>query len=281
MSLAKKRLGRTRKVAKSKKAVVGKALKKNWNKSVSKVVKKVLSNKVEKKIQVYNFGIQPSTLQLTTTSVAGNYQIVSPGNNSYLNISQSTTAGSNNTRIGNEVNTVKLLFNYTIHPNSYNATTNPDMFPQEVLIYFFKIKGNTSDTFDTTYLSQFYENGSSNQSPTGYLMDINNKINEDSFTFLCMKRHKVGRSIIGTAANLTLPNYNSGVNNDFKFNIVGKVNLTKYCPKRIVWTDGQAQANVPVIHMLVQTISALGGVQTTSILPITMFGKVEYVYTDM
>lgn len=264
-----------------KRKIVRKALAKSWKKSVSKVVKRVLSNKVEKKIQVYQFGMQPQTLQLTTSSVAGNYQIVSPGNNTYLNISQSTSAGSNNTRIGNEVSTVKLTLDYVLYPNSYNATTNPDMFAQEVLIYFFKIKGASNDTFDTTYLAQFYENGSNTQHPTGYLMDICSKMNGDTFTYLTHRRHKLGRAIVGSAANLTLGNYNSTVNNDFKYNVVGKINLTQYCPKKIVWTDGQAQANVPVIHMLVQTISATGSVQSTSILPISMFGKVEYTYTDM
>lgn len=277
-----KRYGRRRgaKRIKSKKTVVKKALQSRWKQSVAKVCKRVISTRAEVKKQVYAFGIQPQTLQLTTTSLAGNYQVVSPGNNSYLNISQSTSASSNSTRVGNEVYTKKLTMDFTINPNSYNVSTNPNMIPQEVIVYFFKKRPNSNDVMDIVDLGNLYESGSSPIAPTGYLMDCNCKLNSDYFTYLTHRRYKVGRSVVGSAVNLTAPNYNAPTNNDFKWNIIGKINLTKWCPKRILWSDGIANATTPLIHMLVQTVGADGSLQSTSILPIAMFGRIHYEFTD-
>lgn len=261
-----------------KKAVVKKALRKSWKRSVAKVAKRVVGNLAENKIATYSFSSNPSCLQSTTTSLAGNYFVVSPSTTAYYTITQGT---GNTNRVGNSVHTTSLTCSLVMCPNSFSSTTNNSMVPCEILVYFFKKKGYTNAFLSATDIQDFYENGSTTTGPLGYLMDINARLNKDGYTYLCHKRFKLGRSVVGSTANLTAPNYNSATNNDFKWNVVTKFNLTKYMPKTLNFGDQVVSPSNPYIHMLVQVVAADGTILGTDQLPVKMYGKVEYKFKDM
>lgn len=238
------------------------------NARISAIVKRVLSRKAETKRVVYPFSMNPQVLQPSTSSLAGNYQIMTPSSASSVGytIAQGT---ANNQRLGNKIQTKSLIFKYVLYPTSYNATTNTSMLPQEVIIYFFKSKSGPQTVLTASFdLPQLYDGGSSSTGPQGYLLDTMRKLNQEEYIYLTHRRHKVGKSIVGSTANLTAANYNSMQNNDFKANINGKVILTKHCPKQIVFPDSTSgpsnTAITPWIHCLVQTVAADGSVLSTS-----------------
>lgn len=261
-----------------KKAIVRKALKKSWKRSVAKVAKKVINQMAENKVATYSFSAQPFCLQSTTTSLAGNYYVVSPSTTAYYTITQGT---GNTNRVGNSISTKRLMVNLAICPRSYNATTNNTMIPSEVLVYFYKVKGYTNAFQSATDIQNFYENGSTTTGPLGYLMDINAKLNKDAYTYLTHKRYKVGRSVVGSTTNLTAANYNSATNNDFKWNVVDKISLTRFCPKTLTFSDNTVSPSQPYIHMLIQVIAADGTILALDQQPINVYGKVEYQFQDI
>lgn len=261
-----------------KKAVVRKALRKSWKKSVAKVAKRVINQMAENKVVTYSFSSTPACLQATTSSLAGNYFVVSPSTTAYYTITQGT---GNNNRVGNSVSTKSLLVNLVMCPQSYNSVTNNLMTPCEILVYFYKVKGYTNAFQSATDIQNFYENGSTTTGPLGYLMDINAKMNKDGYNYLTHRRYKLGRSIVGSTANMTAANYNQATNNDFKWNIVDKINLTKYCPKALQWSDSTVSPSQPYIHMLIQVLAADGSIFPIDQLPVKCYGKVEYQFQDI
>lgn len=259
-------------------------VKKTQSRSVKQaLVKSVLNKMVETKTAVYNFSGNPASLQSGTTSLSGNYWIVTPSASSIgYTISQGT---QNNQRIGNKIYSRSLIVDYVLFPLSYNASTNTTMLPQEVIIYFFKSKSSPSNPISSSDLPYLYENGTATIGPYGYLLDLTKRINKEDWVYLTHRRHKVGRSIVGNSSNLTAANYNSVTNNDFKWNIVGKVNLSKYCPKQIIFPDGTtgptSTTNAPFIHMLVQTVNADGTIAGLTTYQLGIHGQVLYTYSDL
>lgn len=257
-----------------------------FNKKVTSIVKQVLSKQVEVKRVVYPITMLPSVLQSATTSLAGNYIIASPASGGLSNGYTVTLGTQNNQRMGNEIRVKKLLFEYILYPNVYNPTTNTQMTPCEVIVYFFKSKSGPSTVLAPTFdLPQLYDGGSSAIGPNGSIIDVMRKLNKEAYTYLTHRRHKVGKSTIGSVSNLQAPNYNALTNNDFKANIVAKIDLTKHCAKTIVFPDNSSGATntaiTPWIHCLVQTVAADGSLLNTTQLPLTMIGQIVFDYTDM
>lgn len=240
-------------------------------------IKKVMNAGEEKKnvCFVVTFPNVPN-IRSTTTSLVGNYQVVSPSNSSFgYNISQGV---SNAQRIGNRVRTQKLVVNYTITPNGYNATTNPNPQPQVVIIYFFKSKITPSgDVTANQILTQFFENGSTMTGLSGYLMDLNRKICPDTFTYLTHRVHKIGYA--QNSATGAMPNYSNQANNDFKLFVTGKVNLTKYCPKIIKWDDNNL-VNNDWIFAVHQTLNVFDAPASTTIYPVSINYDTYFTYLD-
>lgn len=245
--------------------------------AIINTVKRIMNAGQEKKTIcfVQSFPNVPN-IRGTTTSLTGNYQVVTPSNStSGYNITQ----GVNNAqRIGNRVKTKSLIVNYTIAPNGYNATSNPNPQPQIVIIYFVKSKINPAgDLTFSQVLTQFFENGPTMTGLSGYLMDLNRKICPDTFTYLTHRVHKIGYG--QNSATGAMPNYANQANNDFKLFVNGKVNLTKYCPKTIRWDDNNL-VNNDWIYCIHQTLNVFDAPALTTIYPVSINYDTYFSYYD-
>lgn len=215
-------------------------------------------------------------IRSTSTSLAGNYQVLTPSNStSGYNITQGT---SNAQRIGNRVKTKSLVTRYTIVPNGYNATSNPNPQPQIVILYFFKSKINPAgDITISQMLTQFFENGPTMTGLSGYLMDLNRKICPDTFTYLTHRIHKIGYAKNDQTGSM--PSYAAQANNDFKLFARGSVNLTKYCPKTIRWDDNNL-VNNEWIYCVHQTLNVFDAPALTTIYPVSINYDTYFHYLD-
>lgn len=264
-----------------KKAAVKKALKQNWNRKVAEVVKKVLSSRLENKHQVKEFSLSPQCLMPTTSSITGNYFIVSPSNSSQgYSISNGT---ANNEMVGNRINVKKLCVTGVLTPSPYNGTTNVTPRPQFVRIYFFRNKRNPIDDPTTVELTSpttadFFENGGSSVGFIGRLLDMVKKVNNETFTYLTHRTYKIGLKDGYNSANATQGNM-AYSNNDFKYATTFKIDLSKYIKKAHKDDDGTWTSSW--ITMLVQPVAADDSAYLANIsLPCQMDAQVDITYTD-
>lgn len=251
--------------------------------TVKKIVKRELSKQIETKECFSASSITPATISISTSSVAGNMFICSPNSASstigYLSIPQ---GDGNGQRVGNRIRTKSLYMKYILTQTAQNAVTNPTPTPLEVLIYFFKVKTTPQDPPSVGNLrgasANFFEYGNSSVGFDGSLYDVLHKINPDRFTYLAHRRHKLGYQ--GNNVNNN-PSYANSHNNDFKMNIVSGINLTKFCPKEILYDDLTSSTTTsPYIFCLVQPVNATGVINSTSVLPMTMQFELQYKYSD-
>lgn len=252
--------------------------------SITKVVKRVLSKQVEVKECFSASSVSPASISLTSSTAVGNMFICSPNSASstigYLSIPQ---GDGNGQRVGNRIRTKSLVMKYILTQTAQSVATNPIPQPLEVMIYWFKVKVTPQDVPTINNLrganANFFEYGNSSIGFDGTLFDVLHKINPDRYTYLCHRRHKLGYQSNNVNNN---PSYANSHNNDFKMNIVSTVNLTKYCPKEILYDDlSTSTTTSPYIFCLVQPIAATNTILGPTILPMTMAFELQYRYTDM
>lgn len=275
MKFPLKRRGRK---PRAKKSVVKKALNKARTQSIAKVVKKVLSRQEEIKCVTYSRNIV-NVGAITSSSVtldAANITVVNPSNISSYGYSIPQGTG-NAQRIGNRVKMNKCLFQYTIQPKAYNATSNTILTPFYIRFYLVKSKiAPTSAPTIAQILNQFYENGSSMTGFTGEFMDLNRKVCPDTFTYLTHWDHKIGFAANNQNGVNTLQH---NTNNDFKMVAVGNKDLTKHIPKQTVFDDNNL-VNTDCVFVIWNIYST-----GTSPYPVTQFPcfityNTQYYYTD-
>lgn len=193
----------------------------------------------------------------------------------FLNIAQGTGAGS---RIGNKIKTKKLVFKYVITPNGYDATFNAFPQPMDVKLWFIFNKDDYQTIPSQTILTQFFQSGDTSIPPTGQLTDIMHSVNSDLFTVVASRTHKVGYQISSGTGNNPPAEYYS--NNDYKYNSIGYVDLTKYFPKYLNFNDGSLYPNNRLIYVVVEALPASGATIATNQQPASMWYNIEYEYSD-
>lgn len=257
---------------------------KSFKLNIKRVVKQVISRAVEVKCQMASFTLNPTCLQVGTSSLAGNFYIINPSNSS---TGYTIGRGTNNTQmIGNKVSLASCILKYTISPNAYNATTNPSILPFYARVFFYKYK-NTPDqdpaVADTAGGSgTLFENGPSYTGFTGALMDLNRRINRENFVYLGHKTFKIGQSEPQNGATVTSSNL-SASNNDFKLSHFGEMNLTKFCPKTQILNDNLTWQDDRII-MMWQVVTATAGFGTyapNTVTPCNIQCQIEYKFRDM
>lgn len=250
-------------------------------KAIVKLVKREIG--VEIKRAVYNTTLYATTLQSTSTTLAGNYLICTPSENATYgyNVVQGT---QNNQRAGNRITISRLVFDFVMNPQYYNATTNPAPKPTLIRFWFFSSKLNPSAIDDiASYISgsgssQFLENGNSATGLAGNWYDYTRKVNPDSFIYHKHYDYKLGySSATGTGNQPGAEYYN---NNDFKLVIKDSIDLTKYANKIVKWDDAN-QVNSTWLKCIIQVIGADGLAYTPAQVPIMIMGSLNLFYTDV
>lgn len=180
-------------------------------------------------------------------------------------------------RIGNSIKTRRLQFNFVLRPAPYNVTSNAVPVPQDVIIFFGKVKNSRPLQPISTDFSKMFQNGDSVQGFQSNTQDLIQDVNANWFTVYKTLRYKVAPSSInGLGVNTNYQYYN---NNDYKFNIIKRMNLTKYCPKTIKFNDTISQPTNDGLWMWATCVNADGS-GASSTIPLYMDYTVTLYYED-
>lgn len=270
-----------KKVTLRKKKQLRPSLKKRPKKqSMIKLIKQVINRKSEHKQLVYSTTFFPRVLQPTCGDILGNIVTLTP--QVYTTRGPTIVRGDlNNQFIGNEFTISKYVHRYVIAPTPYNVTTNVQVTPCYVRLYYFKSKVfPTTDLTNATLFcggSNFFANGGADTGFGGAMMDLARRIQSENWTYLTSKTYKIGNSNPNLSSGTT--SFHHGTNNDFKLSIIGSDDLTRYFKGPIKIND-YGSTTTQFVHMIVQVVSALGNILTTSQLPITIQSEMDIRYTD-
>jgi hypothetical protein len=251
--------------------------------NLKQVVMQVLDRQREQKEATGGATLFPGVLQSGSVSAAGNIITVSPSSlaSSLVVIPQGTDNGQ---RIGNRVTTKKLIHVLSLVWAPQNAVSNPNPIPYIIRVYWFKRKGQTTTLpglpqLTTTATADFFELGNAAGSAgfTGDIIDYGKYLSQDDYIYCTHRDYKVGAGNNAQQPNTSYANFS---NNDYHFTVVDRVDLTKFCPKSIVYDDAD-NVNVSSIFCVCQLVAASGEAVSASITPITWKNQVLYKYTDM
>lgn len=267
----------------TKRKQVSKAIKSANNRIFKQKVLRAISSKAEVKEAFSQFTILPNCLQSTTAGLSNNYFSCSPlaAGLPYTKLSVPIGTGVGG-RIGNKVSTKKLRLRYTLCNTGYNVTTNVIPFPTIVRLYFYKAKGsgamNPPDLGDLCGTNaNFFDAPGANAGFVGNISDLNQRMNNDAYTYLAHRTHKVG-----FADNTQQPstNHANGANNDYKMSIVSSIDLTRFYSKSLKFDD-LADCFTTGIWCVIQCVYGNGSTYVNTQQPIQMTVQLQYSYTDM
>lgn len=268
----------------SKYAAVKKALVKRSNMKIANVVKKVLAKKVETKCIQLDGTLNPVSLQSGTASIGSNNLTITPIASTFTNTNGCLIGEGvgQDQRIGDEITIKGMYFDYALFPLPYNATTNSEVKPMVVNLYFVRPKnGEIRGPFLNNYISSanaiFFENQTNAGSGfVGNLSDLTRKIDRDNYQLLAFRSHKIFYSnVSGTGVPA---NYYGYANNDFKFMAKGRVKIST--PKTCKY-DRLSEPKIQPVYMICQWVYADNTVAPTTRMPLQISLNNTIYYTDM
>ena len=265
--------GRKRRVYPKRKTATKKAHYKRRSTRVNTAVKRYVNKTIHKNIE--NKIVEKQALGATVTDYAFAPSLLVDSLIPYSLISQGTGQGD---RIGNQIRTRKLLFKYVLTPNKYDATVNPGPIPQDVIIMFGKVKNSRPQQPISTDFAKLYQLGDSVVAPNSTLLDLVRDVNKDWFTVYKICKHKIGYQAVNYSG-ASLPN-EGFANNDYKFNVIRTLDLTKYCPKNIKFNDTTSQPTNDGFWMWAMCVNADGTANVTNSVPALMTYVISYSYED-
>jgi len=176
----------------------------------------------------------------------------------YMTISQGVGASD---RVGNSIRVRKLTLSYSLHPTPYDATTNNLPRPLEIVFYLGHTRDSPGILPTSSDINIFFQNNNTTSAPTGSLFDLVTPINSDYFTIVKQWKHK-----IGYANQSSIPTTNSFnfTNNDYKYNVVKKLDLTKFASKLLKFNDNTATVQGKNLFLMYQTINCDGTISSAS-----------------
>lgn len=252
-------------------------------KKVSKTVKRYVKSAIHKQLENKKFTLEASS-SLAHPSNAVNFQAgnilqftPSSGINSDYTIPQSLGQGG---RVGNIINLRKAMFRYVMYPLPYNVTSNPN--PKNILvnIWIYSIKrgipaSTVADAWNI-FNGTIFANGNSNNGTTNNLFDLVSIPNNEVIQTHYRRTVKLAPAAYYSAGATTV-NYN---NNDYKYNIMGKINITKYLPKRIVFNDTDNNSTSKQVFCVITPYACDGTTTPSTVFSAGMFYGIDIEYED-
>lgn len=248
--------------------------------TVQRVVKRMLSRQAEKKSVCYSSTLSLGTLQSTSSSLVGNYIVITPSQSSFgYTISKGT---DDNQRVGNQINIKTLRHTMVIYCNPYNATTNTQQKPCYVRLYYFKSKWSPVADVAVGNMcganANFFDNSSSDTGFSGGLLDLTRRIQNQNYTYLTHRTYKLGPAEppLGSGDSVIKANQTS---NDFKLSAISKVELAMHCKSKFTFNDAN-QVMTSWIHCIMQVMAGDGTVISNTQSQVSIQNQVFCEYTD-
>jgi len=238
--------------------------------SMVKLIKKVLQKTAETKLASQEMVIAFGNIQ---QSPVLNVRTLSPSS-AYMPIINGT---SQDERIGNRIQTKRVTLRYILHPLKYNATNNTQPCPMDVIMWIGKLK-RSIDSPTAANFTNFLQFGSVSVAPIGDLSDINSIINRDYFDVTKKIIHKVGTS---GYAGTPVAAYQNWVNNDYKYNVIRTINLTKHFAKNYIFNDADNDPQNSRTYIWFEAVRADGDTNASTQIPMMFRGTLDYNYTDV
>lgn len=202
------------------------------------------------------------------------FQIPLVPNASSLVISQGTGQGD---RIGNKIKTKRCIMRYIIYPTSYNATSNPTPSPANVRIFIGrnKVSPANSPVGGTT----LFQNGDSSNGLTGGLADCIMPLNRDVAIVYKEIHHKVGHAHnVSAGGGQTFNQMQS--NTDYKMNVIRTLDVTKYVPSTITYSDGVTAPTCPSTWFNIWYANADNSIDSATA-AYAIWWSIQYEFEDM
>lgn len=238
-------------------------------------VKRVIKSQLETKNCNYTSG----TLALSSSSgvswLVNSVWPLSPFTN-VLDIRQGVGEAM---RIGNKVRTVKLSLKLVVWPSQYDATTNPAPQPYWVIVYIFVAKNYQTVPMPlASSFADFYQQNNTSASFSDTCADLIRPINTEAFTMKRIVRFKVGYASNDGTGVSNARQFESS--NDFPLSVVKTMDLTKYCPKQVVYDDNVGFTTSHLLQMAIQVVSYRDNVNGTGVIPLRGLFQLDYLYKD-
>jgi len=186
-----------------------------------------------------------------------------------------TSGAQQGDRIGNRLTTKKVTLDMIFWPAPYNVTTNPTPVPLEVIIWIIGLK--ESNVLPTN-LDDFFQNGNTTTDPNGTGVDVVKTYNKDKWVVHKRVVRKLGYAAYTGSGPNAQAQYHS--NNDFNLNQKVRLDLTKYCPKSVVWDD-TGNPTSRGVYIAIEAVPADGGQLNASYTPARMYYNLNYQWCDL
>lgn len=243
---------------------------------VSLAVKRYVKSTLHKNIENKLYEIQWSQNLGGYSSSATMYAFPLTPYTGGINIAQGVTQGA---RIGNIIKLRKLVWNFCVSPNTYNATSNPSPQPCYVEVFICSLKGENGVIPNSTDITSFFQLNNNAVPPSGSLYDLTQQVNNDYF--ICHKRMRIKIGFAnygGTGTNAGLQSFS---NNDYSLTVLKKLNVTKYCPKTITFPDATATPSSRCVFALINVMPSIGNTAfSAGVTPIRIDGQIHMEYED-
>jgi len=243
---------------------------------VKRYIKRAINSAIETKV-VTKVGSRSLYAYTGTSWSTENRLCMTPMNNAGAGVII-PQGDAQDQRSGNIVKTHKVLFKGVIYVNPYNAVTNPIPIPQEIVFWFISFRPQPAITVNPVDGSFFQEGGSSFP-PSGTVIDVIRSINQERFYVHGKRVFKLGYNwYSGTGQQNNAGNFS---NNDFNYNKKFVFDITKMCPKRIIFND--AVNNDPqsrALWCVWEAVNADGTTQSASTIPCSMQYQIDFYYKD-
>lgn len=193
----------------------------------------------------------------------------------YWSILQGVGSGA---RVGNQIRTRKCYLSYVLRPNQYDVTFNAAQVPSEVQLMLGYVKNTPCFAPSPADIAQLFQSGSSVTAPVGSLRDIISVINTDYWVIKKRWTHKIGYAINSGTGGVAGAQYFS--NNDFKLNVVKKIDVTKMIPQLFQFNDGSITPTSKNLFFMFYAVAASGEVISNVKLPCNIEFWIDYHYED-
>lgn len=193
----------------------------------------------------------------------------------FWSIGQGVGAGS---RVGNDIKVRKVMLNYVLRPLPYDVITNPFPQPQEILLILGYVKNTPSFAPIAGDINGLFQSGNTTTGPIGSLRDIIAVPNTDYWVIKKKWSHKLGYANYGGTG--TLPAQQSFSNNDFKLNIVKRLDITKFIPKTVNFNDTNVTVNTKNLFFMQEAVPCNGSSFAAGQLTANIEFWIDFHYED-
>lgn len=236
----------------------------NLKRTISMVIKKSLSSKIEKKQWVYYQNY--NAVSTCSASIPVNVNLLPTSMIQGIGDAQ---------RVGNQIKISQATIEGYVSLAPYNSITNPLSTPVMVKMFMFKSKQvNTQNLGATSISTNFFKVNNSGTGFQGNTLDLVLPIDIDMFTLLSTKTFKLGAASATTTGKVGTSGYydNSPMNHHFKFN------YGRHVKSQLKFDDNNSITNNN-LWLAVQVVYADGS--TLAIQPALWCYCVNIHYTDL